>query len=92
MFPLFINQRDVDMTKKVAEQVPAFSFENYLDETSDNGWTLEPSKESILDEVRKDLSSSFKSFKRNPKQVLSILSSYKKVEIEKFQTDYQLAT
>ena len=28
-----INQRDVDMTKKVAEQVPAFSFESYLDET-----------------------------------------------------------
>jgi nucleotide-binding universal stress UspA family protein len=28
-----INQRDVDMTKKVAEQVPAFSFENYLEET-----------------------------------------------------------
>jgi nucleotide-binding universal stress UspA family protein len=28
-----INQRDVDMTKKVAAQVPGFSFENYLEET-----------------------------------------------------------
>ena len=28
-----INQRDVDMTKKLAEQVPAFSFENYLEDT-----------------------------------------------------------
>jgi nucleotide-binding universal stress UspA family protein len=27
-----INQRDVDMTKKVAQQVPAFSFEDYLKE------------------------------------------------------------
>jgi nucleotide-binding universal stress UspA family protein len=27
-----INQRDVDMTRKVADQVPAFSFENYLED------------------------------------------------------------
>ncbi len=28
-----INQRDVDIMRKVAEQAPAFSFENYLEET-----------------------------------------------------------
>lgn len=28
-----INQRDVDMMKRVAEQAPTFSFENYLEET-----------------------------------------------------------
>ena len=28
-----INQRDIDMMRKVAEQAPAFSFENYLEET-----------------------------------------------------------
>jgi nucleotide-binding universal stress UspA family protein len=28
-----INQRNVDMTKKVAEKVPSFSFKGYLEET-----------------------------------------------------------
>jgi nucleotide-binding universal stress UspA family protein len=28
-----INQRDVDMLKKIANEVPAFSFENHLEET-----------------------------------------------------------